>query len=238
MTSRTCKDCRDNLRHIASVDWRRSAGNGTTPAKARLGGAGQGLPTRSKSHPITFWYGSRRLRWNSFCCTALLAKAAACSSVCRLSFGSFIHSRMIFRRVSCSSMSAGSPWASISSTSRALHFNARRALREPVSAKNRTDLSHGLYPTPPATQGNEPAKLKAIAAALRIFDEAILATDCDLGYRRRVRALLTAQDPPAWLCSARNRAAGNTPRPVRPFLRRGSGGRFAPCRRAQCQRSG
>jgi DNA topoisomerase III len=93
-------------------------------------------------------------------------------------------------------MSAGSPWASISSTSRALHFNARRALREPVSAKNRTDLSHGLYPTPPATQGNEPAKLKAIAAALRTFDEVILATDCDLGYRSRVRrALLTAQDP-------------------------------------------
>jgi DNA topoisomerase IA len=45
-------------------------------------------------------------------------------------------------------------------------------------------------------------------------------------------------DPPAWLCSARNRAAGDTPRQVRPFLRQGSGGRFASCRRAQCQCSG
>jgi hypothetical protein len=60
---------------------------------------------------------------------------------------------------------------------------------EPISAM-------GFIRPPPATQGNEPAKLKAIAAALRTFDEAILATDCDLGYRRRVRrALLTAQDP-------------------------------------------
>src|SRR5262249_28013133 len=33
---------------------------------------------------------------------AFLAKGLACSSVCRLSFGSDIHSRMIFRRVSCS----------------------------------------------------------------------------------------------------------------------------------------
>jgi DNA topoisomerase-3 len=67
----------------------------------------------------------------------------------------------------------------------------------------------GLYPTRPATQGNKPAKLKAIAAALRTCDDVILATDCDregqligqeildhLGYRGRVRrALFTAQDP-------------------------------------------
>ena len=67
----------------------------------------------------------------------------------------------------------------------------------------------GLYPTRPAAQGNKPAKLKAIAAALRTCDEVILATDCDregqligqeildhLGYRGRVRrALFTAQDP-------------------------------------------
>ena len=33
---------------------------------------------------------------------AFLAKGLACSSVCRLSFGSDIHSRMSFRRVSCS----------------------------------------------------------------------------------------------------------------------------------------
>jgi hypothetical protein len=33
---------------------------------------------------------------------AFLAKGPACSSVCRLSAGSAIHSRMIFRRISCS----------------------------------------------------------------------------------------------------------------------------------------
>src|ERR1700731_5353520 len=37
----------------------------------------------------------------------------------------------------------------------------------------------GLYPTRPAAQGNKPAKLKAIAAALRACDEVILARDCD-----------------------------------------------------------
>ena len=67
----------------------------------------------------------------------------------------------------------------------------------------------GLYPTRPAAQGNKPAKLKAIAAALKSCDQVILATDCDregqligqeilehLRYRGRVqRALFTAQDP-------------------------------------------
>jgi hypothetical protein len=75
---------------------------------------GHDLPARGKSHPINFWYGLRRnfwfglrrLRWNSFCWAAFLANAATCSSVCRLSFGRVIHSRMIFRRVSWSSMLA------------------------------------------------------------------------------------------------------------------------------------
>jgi DNA topoisomerase-3 len=67
----------------------------------------------------------------------------------------------------------------------------------------------GLYPTKPSSQGNKPAKLKAIAAALKTCDEVILATDCDregqligqqilehFGYRGTVRrALFTAQDP-------------------------------------------
>ena len=67
----------------------------------------------------------------------------------------------------------------------------------------------GLYPTRPLAEGNKPAKLKAIAAALKICDQVILATDCDregqligqeilehFGYRGRVqRALFTAQDP-------------------------------------------
>jgi len=66
----------------------------------------------------------------------------------------------------------------------------------------------GLYPTKPATDGNKPAKLKAIGAALKRCDQVILATDCDregqligqeilehLGYRGTVqRALFTAQD--------------------------------------------
>jgi DNA topoisomerase-3 len=67
----------------------------------------------------------------------------------------------------------------------------------------------GLYPTKPATEGNKPAKLKAIAAALKRCDRVILATDCDregqligqeilehLRYCGTVqRALFTAQDP-------------------------------------------
>jgi DNA topoisomerase III len=61
----------------------------------------------------------------------------------------------------------------------------------------------GLYPTQPATEGNKPAKLQAIAAALKRCDQVILATDCDregqlkhLRYRGTVRrALFTAQDP-------------------------------------------
>jgi DNA topoisomerase III len=67
----------------------------------------------------------------------------------------------------------------------------------------------GLYPTKSATEGNKPAKLKAIAAALERCDRVILATDCDregqligqeilehLRYRGNVqRALFTAQDP-------------------------------------------
>jgi DNA topoisomerase III len=66
----------------------------------------------------------------------------------------------------------------------------------------------GLYPTKPATEGNKPAKLKAIAAALERCDQVILATDCDregqlIGqeilehfcYRGTVqRAIFTAQD--------------------------------------------
>lgn len=66
-----------------------------------------------------------------------------------------------------------------------------------------------LYPTKSATEGNKPAKLKAIAAALVRCDRVILATDCDregqligqeilehLRYRGTVeRALFTAQDP-------------------------------------------
>jgi hypothetical protein len=54
---------------------------------------------RGNSHPIICRYGSPLDGIRSI---AFLAKGLACSSVCRLSFGSAIHSRMIFRRVSCS----------------------------------------------------------------------------------------------------------------------------------------
>ncbi len=37
----------------------------------------------------------------------------------------------------------------------------------------------GLYPTRAAADGNKPAKLRAIAAALKSCDQVILATDCD-----------------------------------------------------------
>jgi len=67
----------------------------------------------------------------------------------------------------------------------------------------------GLYPTQPASEGNKPAKLRAIATALKACDHVILATDCDregqligqeilehLQFRGVVqRALFTAQDP-------------------------------------------
>jgi hypothetical protein len=56
-----------------------------------------GLPMRGNSHLIIFRYGSPLDGSRSI---AFLAKGLACSSVCRLSFGSDIHSRMILRRVS------------------------------------------------------------------------------------------------------------------------------------------
>jgi DNA topoisomerase-3 len=66
-----------------------------------------------------------------------------------------------------------------------------------------------LYPTRPAREGNKPAKLKAIAEALKACEKVIIATDCDregqligqeiiehLRFRGTVeRALFTAQDP-------------------------------------------
>src|SRR5256714_15018345 len=54
---------------------------------------------RGNSHPMICRHGSPLDGIRSI---AFLAKGLACSSVCRLSFGSDIHSRMSFRRVSCS----------------------------------------------------------------------------------------------------------------------------------------
>ena len=59
----------------------------------------QGLPVRGRSQLIILLCGSPLDGIRS---VAFLAKELACSSLCRLSFGSDIHSRMIFRRSSCS----------------------------------------------------------------------------------------------------------------------------------------
>ena len=60
---------------------------------------GHCLPMRGNSQLIIFRYGSPLDGIRSI---AFLAKGLACSWVCRLSFESDIHSRMILRRVSCS----------------------------------------------------------------------------------------------------------------------------------------
>ena len=60
---------------------------------------GHGLPMRGDNHLNICRYGSPLDGIRSI---AFLANGLACSSVCRLSFGSDIHSRMIFRRASCS----------------------------------------------------------------------------------------------------------------------------------------
>ena len=59
----------------------------------------QGLPVRGNSQLVTCPCGSPLDGIRS---VVFLAKALACSSVCRLSLGSAIHSRMIFRRIACS----------------------------------------------------------------------------------------------------------------------------------------
>jgi hypothetical protein len=61
----------------------------------------QAFPVRGNSQLITRRYGSPRDGMRSI---AFLAKGLACSSVRRLSPGSDIHSRMIFRRIPCSGL--------------------------------------------------------------------------------------------------------------------------------------
>jgi hypothetical protein len=57
------------------------------------------FPVRGSSQPIIFLFGSLTDGIRSM---AFLAKDFACSGVCRLSLGRDIHSRIIFRRSSCS----------------------------------------------------------------------------------------------------------------------------------------
>ena len=101
----------------------------------------------------------------------------------------------------------------------------------------------GLYPTRPASEGNKPVKLRAIAAALKACDQVILATDCDregqligqeilehLRYRGTVQhALFTAQDPE----SLRQEFAALKPnRELRPLYEAAVARQQADCRRA------
>jgi len=61
----------------------------------------QGFPVRGSNHPKITRCGARRLRGRSWRCIALATKLAVCSSVCRLSRGSPIHSRMMALRICC-----------------------------------------------------------------------------------------------------------------------------------------
>ena len=69
----------------------------------------QGLLSRGNNQPIILWY---RSLLHGIRSTAFFAKIAACSSVCRFSLGSAIHSRMIARRASCSGLMLGMARAS------------------------------------------------------------------------------------------------------------------------------
>jgi DNA-binding TFAR19-related protein (PDSD5 family) len=88
----------DRLADDVGVEKIRTIGDSERTNDRRRRG-GHGLPMRGNSHPIICWYGSPVDGIRSI---AFLAKGLACSSVCRLSFGSDIHSRMILRRASCS----------------------------------------------------------------------------------------------------------------------------------------
>jgi hypothetical protein len=82
---------------------RRRTDRGTSPARLSDRGSsiGHGFPVRGSSQPIITRYGSRRLRGSSWRCSVFAAKPAVCSSVCRLSRGSAIHSRMTVLRIAC-----------------------------------------------------------------------------------------------------------------------------------------
>jgi hypothetical protein len=88
---------------------------------------GHGLPMRGNNHLIICRYGSPLDGIRS---TAFLAKGLACSSVCRLSFGSDIHSRMIFRRASCSGFMSKFLWSQPSSTAEMFEIDCTRSIRE------------------------------------------------------------------------------------------------------------
>jgi hypothetical protein len=76
----------------------------------------------------------------------------ACSSVCRLSFGSDIHSRIIFRRVSCSGFMFKIPWSqawsSISETPLKQGTGARRTDLTSSSPARRRSRGHGRASSP------------------------------------------------------------------------------------------
>jgi hypothetical protein len=101
---------------------------------------GHDLPARGNSHPLTFSKGSRPKFLVRIAPTAmelvlqgrLFGECRTCSSVCRLSFGRAIHSRMIFRRIS---------WSSISVIPLPLQFFDRRRVRAPLGGAQHTGRS-------------------------------------------------------------------------------------------------
>src|SRR5450759_4234612 len=72
-----------------------------SPTAAFLIEHSQGFPVRGSNQPNITRCGARRLRGSSWRCIAFLTKLVVCSSVCRLSRESPIHSRMTALRVSC-----------------------------------------------------------------------------------------------------------------------------------------
>jgi Toprim domain len=98
----------------------------------------------------------------------------------------------------------------------------------PPGKTGRAYFSSRTGSTRPATEGNKPAKLKAIGAALKRCDQVILATDCDregqligqenlehFGYRGTVqRALFTAQDPKSLRQAFTKLKPNREPRPL------------------------
>ena len=73
----------------------------SSPTAAFLIEHRSGLPGAWQHQPNITRCGARRLRGSSWRCIAFLTKLVVCSSVCRLSRESPIHSRMTALRVSC-----------------------------------------------------------------------------------------------------------------------------------------
>src|SRR3954462_15201544 len=102
----------------------------------------QGLPVRGRSQLIILLCGSPLGGIRS---VAFLAKELACSSLCRLSFGSDIHSRMIFRRASCSGFMFKSYGSNLGRRCRCLKLIVPVPLSEGLELSNCSHAEFILY---------------------------------------------------------------------------------------------